>query len=945
MKKVKKVNVTFEKNKVFDFLLPSIFFSLAILLFLSNFINLFPNSFNDRVMGNALMFGIDVTKRVNSMYLFLFFLFPLFTFIINCLLNKIKFSSKIKNELNILSSLGIINLVMLFIMQLKETNLVVFPSLYLLLEMILLLIFVSIIGMKYEKLNVENINWAFVAVIPFMLVGSLFLNRLGIKIDGNIISLNIFFIGSLGLFFISNLKFINFEALKKSYVVFLASPIIESIYLETYNILNQYNIIINRKILFIFLIYIFNFILFLMYYFKIKNKKIEFNYKKIYYPIVIIIFSLIISEINLVNVMNTDFFEMANHGESVFEFFRYGKIPVLETFDAHMLRYEIWGYIYQLLNNDIMGAIFCFYCSYEDVIIYIILYIFLKKILDEDMSFLTVLLLPLANDLGTYYYAISIIVILTLYKAYEKNTYLSFGVFWLTFISVCLWRLDAGYASLFASIIILFYLHYKSNKKIKIKTMFLPLISILGFFSVFYIGMCVIKNINPILRGIEFLKLAMSNVNWATNSMGNLNYFSYIICYFIIPIVTVISLTYIFYKSKKEVSFQNICLIFLSLFFIFNFQRGMVRHSLFENQLRIIVSFSFLYFSLFLYQYFFKENKKIKFAIVYTLFIMLSQLLLSVETLNYTNILNIGSNKYNSFVVHNQKATEKVERFVISKEMKEEYEDLKMVLNALLNENETFVDLTNQTLLYALLEKEKPVYVNQSPSLLSGELSQQLFLKEIKEFHKNIPIILKAKGKLLSESLDAIPNDYRYYLISEATFKNFEPIAIVNNYEIWVKKEQVDSYIEMLKTLNNNNLEIVSKSIYLEQEIKNIDLKYLPYMWGNYDNKEKEKIVENKHNEIIFELNENDKIDGNYVEVEIDSKKSEDITLIMFNNEEYLYAITFTVKEGTHKYLIRVSSFYSWYEGNVNKITINNSENNQINYISILKGDTLRPID
>ena len=88
--------------------------------------------------------------------------------------------------------------------------------------------------------------------------------------------------------------------------------------------------------------------------------------------------------------------------------------------------------------------------------------------------------------------------------------------------------------------------------------------------------------------------------------------------------------------------------------------------------------------------------------------------------------------------------------------MTNEYKDLKVVLENILDEDETYLDLSNQNLLYALIGKEKPVYVNQSPGLLSGELTQQMYIKEVIDSKKDVPVILKARKKDYSTKLDGL---------------------------------------------------------------------------------------------------------------------------------------------------------------------------------------------
>ena len=165
------------------------------------------------------------------------------------------------------------------------------------------------------------------------------------------------------------------------------------LYLEVYNILNQYNIILTYKIRTIVVIYGICMIASVVYYFINRKKKIKFIYTKFYYPIILISFGAIIASLTMSTIVNTDFFESANHGLGVYEFFRYGKIPLIETFDAHMLSNQLFGIVYGYLNNDILGATFCLYNSYKKIIYCIIVYYFMKKIFSRDTAFFITLFL------------------------------------------------------------------------------------------------------------------------------------------------------------------------------------------------------------------------------------------------------------------------------------------------------------------------------------------------------------------------------------------------------------------------------------------------------------------------------------------------------------------------------------------------------------------------
>lgn len=120
-----------------------------------------------------------------------------------------------------------------------------------------------------------------------------------------------------------------------------------SLFLEVANILNQYNIIISNRILIPILTYSILFLISIFIFIKIKNLDLKnFKTEKIYYFALILGILLITNQINLQTNVNLIYlFESANHGIAINNFFEYGKIPIIENFDAHMLYNSFLGYI------------------------------------------------------------------------------------------------------------------------------------------------------------------------------------------------------------------------------------------------------------------------------------------------------------------------------------------------------------------------------------------------------------------------------------------------------------------------------------------------------------------------------------------------------------------------------------------------------------------------
>ena len=916
-----------------------IFIALIIFILCLASFQITPSSFKDRVMGQALMNNIDINKIINNHYLIYCFLLPSVVLILAYFYNQYssRLNEKILKTLNCLIVFDIISSILGIIDYFKNDYHSLF-SLTLIIINGLIIILILLNKLLKKSFDLEKFKWSCLASVPltfaFLLICNIICpSKIGFWLG--------YFIMVILAYMLTTSKKINFNILSKSYLIFLVAPIIECLFLETYNILNQANIILQHKIRYLLIIYIGCFILMIIHYFYSLSKKTnqKFTYQKYYYPLIITIMSLIVFLPKMVTTVNVDFFENANEGLGIYEFLKYHKIPILENFDAHMLKQEFMGIIYGILNQDYLGAAFNIYSNFELVIFYLLVYFLLSKVFSKDIAFLAVLFFPLLSDSGLKYFGFCFLALLALLKLVKKPQFINYVICWLTIIFLCLWRLDLGFSSAIASIIILIYLIFK--KQINFRQLFLAFLLVIVPLILLYISLCFIKNINPITRIIEFLKLASSNSNWAYKSIGSPKLLAYSILYIFIPVFVVISFAHTFYKNYKSKTIKTLDIItlFLGLFYLSNLSRGLVRHSLVEEKINVIMGVVTIYIPLYFYQF---KNKISTFWFSYLIVIIISNLLISPTTANYSNLFNNAINKYQSFKIQNEKYFEKVNRVVFSKEIDDSCKELKNILNKLLNKGETYLDLSNQTLLYAILDYPKPVYVNQSPGLLSGEYTMQQFLKE--QANYQIPVVLKANQQKHSNSLDGLVNNYRYYLISEYVYQNYEPVLEVNNYEIWLDKN-LTSRLDNLDIIENYSIKRLDKTEYFEPETT-INLGYLPYVWGKFDNKNKIKKTKGQSlnlksdTEILINQSQINKDNGNYLELELESNKDTKITIKLMNDDNNLKTIKLNVLSGKHLYKIRVSSFYEWYNYNINELKIN-IPNSQINKIMITPGDIL----
>ena len=913
-------------------------------------------SFSDNVMGSALAYGIDITKKINTYYMMLFGLIPVIAIGISRLLYYIfQEDNRASKYMKTVATLGIISSVLAIINESKEIEGLKI-AINILLGINTIIVACKIFSEIFKKeFNFENLKWAIVSAMPIAFGTALFLYKFTVLATDSLIWTSIYLIAIIALYILISIKKINKSVLKKAYMFLLVAPLIEAIYLELYNILNQHNIFIVHKYRYELMIYIILGIIGVVYYFINRNKNIRFYYAKYYYPIIIITLAAVAVTLPMSITVNTDFFESANHGMGVYEFFTYGKIPIIETFDAHMMTNQVFGIIYGMLNNDVTGAMFCQYILYKDIIFYIVVYFFLKKVFSRDVAFLITICFPLQNDLGLRNLGIALIAILTLMNAYKKQDIKSYLVYWISLAFLCIWQLDIGYAISISTVAVLIYLLIKdkiNGKELKLKNAIITFSSVILTALIFFIVVCLVKDINPIERLIEFLKIAMSNINWAYSSMGENTGIAYAFCYIVMPLIVISTLLYeaFIYKGNNK---TKIILLALGLYFVLNVQRGMVRHSIFEGRTMQILNLGVLYISIFVTVHFFNKDVK-KFMFFYLSAILVSGTLISAPTNKFTNLLETTIEEYIDFEEQDDVYVEKIERIKLSEQMKNEFANLKIVMDGILENEETYLDLSNQTLLYALLDREKPVYINQSPGLLSGEQSQQFFIEQIEKYEGGVPVVLKAKDKLLSEILDGIENDYRYYLLSEYVYQKYTPAALVDGYEIWIENSKYDEKILQLKEIQNNTIKIVTPDEYKKLEQEQIELEQIARIWGQYgqdENTNNIKILEenievyNNENRIITSISEIDKSNGNYVELKIQSIQDTKMTINLYQNEEKLCSYTIAIKEGEHTYKIRVSTLYEWFTSNITNIGLIANDKIDVIDIQMSQANTIKERD
>ena len=792
-----------------------------------------------RVIGSGLINGEDVLKRVNNFnywFLYLLICFSLFFLLVNYFKAKI-YSTENQKVIKFLDNLIVLaNIIQGFkcINYFYNESLdmpVFYYSEYLL--MAVLLIGIAYIGLKLErKLSIDHFAKLMVSVLMCSLPLTILITNSRIfgiqEWDSGRLLMGIQIV--LLTILIIIMKIVNANWVKKfnssvlTFVVVCMSfiPFGTSFFIELITILNQHEIFFVNvsHVYFYTIIVTFAIVSLFAVVVCIKNICLE-NWKNIAYPAIIFGVACLWRQLPISAVYSPELFESANTSILISDFLNFGDIPIVEHYGGHMMS-GVWeGIIYGLLNNDYMGAALTPYFRYSATVIAILFFFLVKQIWDENIALLVALFFPFYKSVE--FWGLGHLMVLAAIAYVKNNTYKRAALFWLSLAWCVLYRMDLGVAFAAASIVVL-ALYIISEKNLKaIKQLMVSLFTVGGGVGILWCIICIRNDINPINRLFEFLLISASNQNWAYAGIGNNTLSMYAWTYIFVPFAVVLCLAYtMFSKSFKNSVHKEswILILILGFSFVFNYSRGLVRHSLVETALNPIMWTAYTFFAVFVASVI--KNGKL-FLPIFTIFILCNSLLLSDNNFSERSIADYSVERVGTFTEtwKAQENWEVIERIKIDKNVGRIINKYQVMMDTLLEEEETFVDFINKTFIYSAINRQNPAYVSQSPLQLSGEFAQEEFIKEI----ESVPIVLMpldSENYSSSEGLDGVANVVRYYKVAEYIFQNYIPLcAYEDEFAVWCLPERYGEMTKKVEALSAHDIELKDKLLLLEDMSRN----------------------------------------------------------------------------------------------------------------------------
>ena len=642
-----------------------------------------------------------------------------------------------------------------------------------------------------------------------------------------------------------------------------------------------------------------------------------------------------------------------------------GKIPFLDYFSAHALLDIGNRGIYAFLNNDYLGI-------YADPYVFILyalsaafLFFILKEFIKTEYAAVTLAVFPIAYQ-GMRGFAFAWVAIVALIYIHRKPSLGRFFVFWLLLLLNAFWKYDDGFYIGIACIVVYILRLLVSKKKVLLGK-FIASGACVGLcitlFSAIYLS---VNDIAPLDRLREWISLtAGSNDFWAMANFGQYRSPSFTFAYIFVPISAVVVAILIAKDAlyKHDLKLPDMIILSLALTLLLFIPRGIIYHNLAvcKGITGVLLNFWPWVIALHCAYQSQKLSRERNFVIALTICVLLSILLVTQAPLKSNAIAFVGAtDNANSQDVDINGQTKnlsenKEKRIVLNEPTAQLYGSFQKLFDTLLSEDETFFDFANITSVYAFTNRIRPFYTSQSPSLLTDEFSQKLFLEEMQLYKTPLAITGNVDDPFLV-TMTKINHNIRYYRIAEHFYQHYTPIATMGDFTVWAEKTQVSSYRTNLQQANVE-LGIADKMLTDGYDFDAIqgthithtyDVMELPWIWANLDQK---KAVENpiiQHLQITERINTVDEDqcvfsftflgsqnimkddmnneNGYYLALRAINDKLTPVegvlTLSASSDDRIYYSYAFNVHPGESQYLFRISQDYYWYAFNIDRIQI-----------------------
>lgn len=690
---------------------------------------------------------------------------------------------------------------------------------------------------------------------------------------------------------------------------------------------------------------------------------------------------------------NFDVYESANMSVPVSDFLNFGKIPLFENFPGHGLDGVISSIAYGTVSGDNFGALFAPWRGWlYNAVFVLVLYAFIRKVSNGFIAFCAAV--PLPYVLGSFFsWGVGLAVLIPFIQYFRTGRNRDLILTVILSVLFIAYRLDLGFSYLAGILMssLCVSLFYRNRTFLRVLAYYA---SAGGIVLILFLCVCLIKDINPLLRIQEYLAIASSNTHWGGTGLGDPSKHAYVFFYFVMPVLSVLCL-FIAIAKRSSLSRAELAAILVLIFaYHANIPRILVKHTIVELFSIYWIGFGMWTVPFALYLLLSRLiNRRSSVILILILFTLSVDILCFPNTINYDNsvlqsAVGRGAGLQNEMRTDSRKASA---LSVYSRGTRVVYNvpasvgltysnQIKAAADALLSPDETYLDFTNQSVSYAWSGRMNPAYAAQPPSMLSGETSQRVFIREIDDLNM-VPVVIMPtdKGWYFTMQLDGINNNIRHYLVAEWIYSNYRPLIQYNDYSsVWALNSRYDEFRKKLEMARDSSGAVLLSAGGIPYQAHFIDWGYdnfvslpqgaepdakyitmahdynmelLPFIWGQFDSRNAASNADlsavSKNGSVYAWDYAGKEKKPAYLRVDLSlshdflSTNASTMTLGNVEGGKFtpLARFRFRLKEGQNVYLFRISSDYYWSRGKLNALVLDPNLGSAAGSVRILEGD------
>lgn len=612
------------------------------------------------------------------------------------------------------------------------------------------------------------------------------------------------------------------------------------------------------------------------------------------------------------NPVATDYmemFEMANPANSVMRFFVFNELPFIDFISSHLLYEQLPQYLYTWFNGYDGTLSFMTYGFYYLPLSGLLYYFFFRKLFQSgSWAFAVVLLVPFVPILLPTSFVLTLITLFLTYRllvrvSVRNGTYLLLWTFFLIF-----WRVDIAAGTL-PALVVIGLLHLAKNRlaSATLKAWLVPGLSIVAVVGITYLIW--------ILSAADIHSGALRNLYSALWYFGGAQAHAvvriaptyqgpiFLVHHFVFPCLVVamlIATAFKWVKTKdRHQLFIATSILMLGLFYLFNAQRGLVRHGFIEGSDKHLSSFIYVLIPLFLLQW-----RKWNYPVL--LFVLSSSVLVllgkhgSLE--GYTS--NLMALETLAEKQLNLDFSQKIQRCKRSEEVKPGVDKVVEFIDSQLREGQTFLDFSNTPMLYFYTQRAVPSYFNQSLQNIVTRGIQLHNRLDREDADYDIPLVVFSHyPDNWWDNTDGVPNSIRYQNICKEIYQNYAPFQLVHGYQIWKRKDLLpEGFVADSAFFYPRQFKLHQYPSYFQMPEENLE-PIAQWMPSNIDKNENGVRIDKIEARI-----------GQYLEVTFKEENLEPTFEVTYYKEgTALGNYTFLTKKGCTSYTIPLWSQYNWH--------------------------------